>query len=167
MLSLLHQYFVISAVNSEAESCNSYNIQPALLIMFKPPFSVFQFIVFFFPFLVQFSDIVVPAALSSHSSLLSSVLSSSSREMLKAFSSQSYFVKLYYCYRMPKKGFQIGLNTIIMPNQVRLNCHLEKYLSLKELLMITATISIKQSQNAGRWPCNSKPRWDVSLYNQN
>jgi hypothetical protein len=61
-------------------------------------------------------------------------------------------------YRMPRRVSQIGLNITIMPNQLHLSCHLEKYLSLKELLMIIVIISTNQSWNGGRCPCNSRPR---------
>jgi hypothetical protein len=59
---------------------------------------------------------------------------------------------------MLKRVSQIGFNTSTMPNQLHLSFHLEKYLSLKELLMIIVIISINQNWNAGRWPCSSRPR---------
>jgi hypothetical protein len=110
------------------------------------------------------------ASLSSHYSrlyVLSSQIYCNSREMLNRDLVASLILKnLYNCYRMPKRVSQIGLNTITMPNQVHLSYHLGKFRSLKKLPMITVTISIKQSSNAGRWPCSSKPRWDLLLYVQ-
>lgn len=163
MLSILHQPLVISTANSKTESRNSYSIQQNLLITLKLLFNVLLYIVF--PHLVfrLYGSSFIIFVLSKV--VLSAQVCCPSREVLNGDLVASLILwNLYYCYRMPKRVSRIGLNTTTMPNQVHLSCHPEKYLSLKESLMITVTISTKRSWNDGRWPCSSKPRWDVLLY---